>query len=240
VRVPFHALDTVALVAGAISIPCSPNNSFSDRLAGIADGFDEYRLIQLKYRVRIDISTAANSLAMAFYPGVLTTPPASFAQLGENPYLSLRQTDDDVMLPYVVVPRGVLAGEQSWYKSQKAPITADDAIPGTLYFFGVGTDNVQCEVDGIFEFRGESDPTNTPLSVEMYNRLHAVLLKRVAIWQKLQIKSRDDLLKLLNYQESSVQSAVTRWQNPTKPDERSYGGITSAQIATGSSKTGRM
>lgn len=216
VRLPFHALNNVTLAAGSFAQPMSPASALSDRLSAITDAFDEYRLVALKYRPRIDATTVANTIQMAFYPGVTTTAPSQ-TQMGENPYVSMRQTDDDVVLPYTVVPRAVLAGEQPWYKSQKAVITADDSIPGQLFFFGVGTDVILYEVDGVFEFRGEADTANTPLNPKELPHRIDTLNKRVALWNRDIQKQRQTLLKLLNYTETSVVTPqITRWPPPSQ------------------------
>jgi len=211
-RVPFHAIDPITLAAGSNSLPCSPNNSLSSRLAGIADDFDEYRLIKLRYRVRIDNTSSSSPAGAAFYPGVLTTAPTTIATLGENPYISVRFATDDVVLPYTVIPRGILAGEQSWYKAQKAPITADDAIPGTIYFVGTGSDVINLEVDGMFEFRGESDPVNTPAPVSVLVAKMERLAASLEVARRLEAeaaqKERTRLLKLLSFTETSTINSV--------------------------------
>jgi len=205
VRVPFHAVNSITLAGSTFNQVVGPYSGLSGRSSSIADTFDEYRLVKLRYRIRQDVTTASNQTAMAFYPGVTTNNVNSLATIGENPYVSMRVTDDDVILPYTHVPRAVLAGEQSWYKCQKATLTADDAVPGQLFFTGnAATDVINYEVDGIFEFRGEADPTNTPLDPRHVPHKIDLLNRRVFLYNQLVTVQRDNLLKLLNYKETLV------------------------------------
>jgi len=217
--VQFHGLNLITLAGAIGSQPLASNSAaLSDRFSAIADAFDEFRVIALKYRMRGDTSTVTNASGMAYYPGVISgTQPNTLNVLGENPYVSLRFSDDDVVLPWVSVPRGVLAGEQPWYKSQKATITADDSIPGTLYFVGVGTDTLQYEVQFTVQFRGESDTANTPLNPESLQHRIDVLNKRVSLWHQSVEKQRDQLRKLLTYQRSDTPLLTgLQWPAPTK------------------------
>jgi len=217
VRVPFHTLPSQVLAAGAAQQVMAPQAGISDRLAVIADAFDEYRLVSLRYRVRIDGTTATNTVSMAFFPGVTTTPPSSILQVGDNPMLSLRLTDDDVIPPFKVVPRGLLAGEQPWYKCNKATVTADDSVPGQLIFFGTGTDTLIYEMDGVFEFRGEADTNNTPLNPALLQKRIDTLNKRVSIWYEVVEKQRDQMRKLLTYQRSDTPLLTgLQWPAPMK------------------------
>jgi len=230
------------LAASTFAQPVAPVAALSDRLPVIADAFDEYRVVALKYRPRIDVSTGTSALSMAFYPGVTTTLPGSILQLGENPYFSMRQTTDDVVVPFVNVPRKVLAGEQSWYKSLKATLTADDSIPGQLIFWGTGTDTLMYEIDGVFEFRGEADPTMTPLYrlLQIKEFVETNLPAAYEREHRGKLAERQKLLELLHYSEQeslTFQWPITKQQNPT---ERSHGGIASAAIGTGSASKGRV
>jgi len=219
ITVDFHALNLITLAAAIAVQPLSSSSAaLSDRFSAIADAFDEFRIIKCKYRMRGDTSTVTNAAGMAFYPGVISgTQPNTLTVLGENPYMSVRFSDDDVLLPWVNIPRGVLAGEQPWYKSQKATITADDSIPGQLQFVGVGTDTLQYEIQFTAQFRGESDTANTPLDPASLQHRIDTLNKRCALWQKSILQQRQTLLKLLNYTETSqVIPQITRWPGPSK------------------------
>jgi hypothetical protein len=209
-RVHFHELNSITLAAGAAQQALGPLAPLSDRLSAISDAFDEYRLVALKYRFRIDLTAIANAGSMAFYPGVLTTPPGSIFQIGANSTVSMRQSDDDVLLPWTVVPRALLAGEQPWYKSQKAVITADDSIPGQLCFIGTGTDVLLYEVDGVFEFRGEADTGNTPLPrlLELSKWIEQKLPAARERDLQLRTEARDRLLSILNFVETEEVSKV--------------------------------
>jgi hypothetical protein len=218
VRVPFHALQLVTLSGTTFSQVVGPYSGLSDRLSSIADVYDEYRCVALKYRVRWNLTSVNTSAAMAYYPGVTTTTPTTIATIGENPLVSLRAPDDDVLLPYIRVPRGLLAGEQPWYKCQKGTLTADDSVPGQLIFTGNGaTDSDYFEVDGIFEFRGEADPANTPLDPKHLSKKIDLLNKRVVLYGQMVNSERDKLLRLLNYTEKSVATPqITRWPPSAK------------------------
>jgi hypothetical protein len=222
VRVPFHAFDAITTSGSIGSINVTPNATFSGRANSISDVFDEYRLVAFKYRLRNDQSTPSNAAAIAYYPGVTSTLPASLTVIGENPYISARYPDDDVQPPYIRVPRGVLAGEQPWYKCQKATLSSDDSLPGQILAVATGaSDQLAFEVDGIFEFRGEADPANTPLDPQCLPRKIALLNLRVALFNTLINKDRDSLLKLLNYKEQltvipqlTLGSTTVKWPQP--------------------------
>jgi len=206
----FHAINSVALTAGAASQVVGPYSGLTSRASSISDVFDEYRVTALKYRVRIDASTSANACSMAFYPGITSTLPNGIIQLGENEYVNMRQVDDDVIPPYTVVPRPVLAGEQPWYKCQKGTLTADDSVPGQLLFFGTSTDSILYEIDCVIQFRGEADPANTPLARQL--ELKASLERSIPLAYEREhcakLQQRQQLLTLLNYTETE---SITKW-----------------------------
>jgi hypothetical protein len=217
-KVPFHTINTVTCVANVFAQVVGPYSGLSDRLSSMADVFDEYRVAAMKYRLRYDNTTANATGSVAFYPGITTTPPNTLSMIGENPYVSARVPDDDTPTPYVRVPRGILAGEQPWYKCQKGTLTADDSVPGQLLFVSaVATDALVFEADGIVEFRGEADPGNTPLDPKHLTRKIDLLNRRVMIFNQCVTSERDKLLKLLNYTEKSVTiPQITRWPPSTK------------------------
>jgi len=210
VVVHFHAINSVTLTAGAASQVVGPYSGFSSRASSISDVFDEYRVTALKYRVRVDAGVSANATSMAFYPGITTTLPNTVLQLGENEYVSMRQVGDDVIPPYITVPRSVCAGEQSWYKCQKSTLTADDSVPGQLIFFGTSTDSILYELDAVIEFRGEADPANTPLARQL--ELKAALERSIPLAyereHRSKLQQRQQLLTLLNYTETE---SITKW-----------------------------
>jgi len=154
---------------------------------------------------------------MAFFPGVHTTVPSSITIMGDNPFTSLRDQNDTVLLPWTNVPRGILCGEQPWYKCQKAVVTADDSVPGQLLFLGTGTDNVLYEMDGIYEFRGEVDTADTPLNPAYLQARIDLLNKRVSNWHKALELERDAFRKLLTYARPDTPLLTgLQWPAPTK------------------------
>jgi len=218
--VPFHVINATTLAGSIFQQPVAPVAALSARLSTIADTFDEYRFVSLRYRIRSDTTTSTAQAGMAFYPGVVSSQPNNFAALGENPTISLRSLNDDVVPRWVTVPRAVLAGEQPWYKSQKATITADDSIPGVLQFVGTTTDVIQWEADGVCEFRGESDVSNTPLPRllaigEQVEKLLPAARERDIEQRRV---ARDKLLAILSYVETEEVSVVgpAQWSAPSK------------------------
>jgi len=169
VKAPFHSVQSLSLGAGTglVSISSAPfGNALSTTRIGIlSDAFDEYRLTKLKYRLLGNASSvvAGGLFAMAWYPGVTTTPPSTPAQVGENPTCVVRPDNYTCFGTWLEVPPGDLAGEQPWYKVGQA-VSLSDSVPGFVY----GADATgaaavyYAEFDGEYEFRGEAAPANTP------------------------------------------------------------------------------
>ena len=167
---PFHSIIQQATAGNVATLGLNALNAgvSSTRLQTACDVFDEYRVKRLRYCILNNLTDAGigNSTSMAFYPGVTTTPPTTILQMGENPTVAIRPNAWTVPTGWVEVPAGDLAGEQPWYKVGQAVALAD-STPGNIYIATtVAICSVLLEFDGVYEFRGEAAPANTPMARE--------------------------------------------------------------------------
>jgi hypothetical protein len=165
VSTPFHAILVLTATGNLLSVSGAPSTgALCARLLTLSDPFDEYRYIRLRYRILPYTQATPGFQTIALYPGVTTTPPTSLATSGENPYVAYwgGQAVQDRPSEWVNVPRGILLGEQPWYKVAQT-VSLADSVPFFLYgsVFTSG-DTATIEVDGVIQFRGEADIANTP------------------------------------------------------------------------------
>lgn len=171
IQVPFSSLSAPTFSNGASQINVQPTAFLSSRLAAIADDYDEYRLVELRYRVRRQATLTSVGTA-AFYPGVVDNPPTTFAANCENVLRSVTAATETVINPWVSVPRNILAGYHPWYKTVSGTPEAAEEVQGVLCMTdsaGASTGHL-LEVEGVCEFRAAAAPGTTPMDRALANR----------------------------------------------------------------------
>ena len=151
-------------MASAVNtIALSPNTGLSNRLAGIADSFDEYRFVRLRYRVLPPNGSQSTAHVITFAPGITDTAPTVTNVLE---YLGTVQVTArmSVPSPWYDVPKGVLSGMHAWYKTVVGATDAADELQGNFFLAGGATDVVSIEIEGICQFRAAAAPGSTPMA----------------------------------------------------------------------------
>ncbi len=157
---PFHAAYQSTLAAGVSSFNLSPSLIVHTGIASIADAFELYRVTKLSYRL-VRTATLTGSQSAAFYPDITDTPPNTLDQNGENINSTLLGLNHTVPSDWVTInPSSMTAAK--WYKTIQGTMDSWDEIQGIIYVTGSGTDAFLLEVRGLYEFKGQADPGNTP------------------------------------------------------------------------------
>jgi len=160
IKVPFSGINAVTLSggAGATPIQCS---TFG-RIAAIADTFELYRFVRLKYRIHANATSRTGLQTSGYYPGIVDTTPTTNAQVGENLHLCVLGISQVVPSNWVNVSKSALTGYFPWYKTIAGSVDTSEEVQGNIYHVGAGTEIVLLEVQGVVEFKSPSSTGNTP------------------------------------------------------------------------------
>lgn len=160
VRVPFHFL---SVSSNTRTINVSPTAGLSPRLSAIADDFDEYRFIELRFRLRADRAAPTVDVTASFLPGVVDTTPATTAQNSEVLNCVMLGINETVPSNWSRVPKGVLAGMHPWYKTVAGTPETAEEVQGMLCIVSGAAESNVLEIEGVCEFRSAISASNTPL-----------------------------------------------------------------------------
>jgi len=160
VSVPF----TITLAqAAATSNILSP--ALTTRLAAIADDFDEYRFTELRFRLT---PGSAGSPAACYLPGIVDTPPTTLATICECIESVFLGTASTTPTKWCRVPKAVLAGMHTWYKTIPGTPASSEELQGGVYVFAAA--NVFVEIAGVCEFAAAVTAGNTPIERALASR----------------------------------------------------------------------
>jgi hypothetical protein len=162
-RVPFNNLISLSTTTGTgVGVSVSPNSAFSARLAAMADVYDEYRFVNLKYRMHR--GSALNFYqSTVFLPGIVDTLPGTPLLASESPHCALMFGVYGQPTAWQSPPRSLLAGANTWYKT--IPGTPDPSveIQGVLAYATTGAaEGGLIEVQGVCEFQSPVGAGSTP------------------------------------------------------------------------------
>jgi hypothetical protein len=163
VRVPFYNIITLTTTTGTgVGVSVSPNTSLSARLAAMADVYDEYRFVNLKYRMHRG-SVLNFYQSTVFLPGIVDTLPTTPTLAAESPHCSLLYGLDTVPTAWQSVPRSLLSGSSLWYKTVPGSPDPSVEIQGVLAYATTGAaEGGQIEVHGVCEFQSPVGAGSTP------------------------------------------------------------------------------
>jgi len=162
--VAFHALVTATLsgVTGTATIGMSPNNSNLSGLNEIADQFDLYRFVRLKYRIHPMDPTDTTNQVMSYYPDPdIQTQTTS--QAAESPLAAVITPFCGVPSRWMNVPASQLKGLLDWYKCTADGGATEFEIQGLIQLVGGLSDTIRVEVEGVIHFK---NPVSSALMLE--------------------------------------------------------------------------
>ncbi len=159
-RTQFKSLSSVTLVSGAGSTAISPANL--SRLSTIADTYEMYRFVKLKYRLQPNL-TRTGMQAAAYYPGIVDNAPSTVGAVADSLYSTLLGTAAAKPSDWVNVPRQSLQGYFPWYKTLAGTLDPSEEVQGNIYVCGTGTEIVYIEFEGVVEFKAPAAAVNTPM-----------------------------------------------------------------------------
>ncbi len=181
--VPFANFITVTSTATGTQTILSPS-TLTSRLGVISDGFNNFRLLELKFRICLQTDGVAPGgfyVVAGYVGGADTTVPASIAACE---YQHMVSWWDRYTVPsnWVEVPRAALAGPLPWYRSvPTAGVDTNEEYPGSIFYWSSFTKPILVEIRGVMEFK---DPIDPLLSLSEKKELYRA-------------KQRDRLLSLL-------------------------------------------
>jgi hypothetical protein len=182
-KVPFHILFTQVLTAGSGNLALTPA-LLGTRLGVIGDGFEEYRLTALKYRLHPGGAAVkgGDCQVASFYPGIVdSTSSLTATAVSEVVYSTIMGARATTPSAWGVVPRAVLSGPFPWYKTIASTLDASEETQGYMLIAGNGSDSYQLEAAGVMEFKGSSATANTPMAlVDIRRRQRERLLQVIA------------------------------------------------------------
>jgi hypothetical protein len=205
--VPFHYMNTSAAVGNQIITAVSCNTAFSSRVTLEGDIYQFWRCRELEYRLHpsSDGGTGRNATALAFYPGIVDTAPATLPDISENVHVTYSSQFSTVPSQWVRIPHKSLRGEFPWYKTIAGSQDISEEVLGFLCAWSSNaTGLVTFEWRGIIEFKDPVDDSNTPLLREA--RRKARELRRKAI----DMVARRKLLGVITIQTPGEATATPR------------------------------
>jgi len=188
-KMDFHLVISGVLTAGAQNFPLVPAN-YGTRCADAGDEWGYFRC--LKYKFRLASTTAALAIA-GVAMGVPITVPSGLAQVSEllSSVAHLGDTSELNWSRWISVPKTICQGNIPWYKTVAGSEAVQIEAPLTLCCSGTGTNAYYVEVFFTLEFRDPVDASNTPVALELRNKMREERVRQEVGSQ------RQRLLKLL-------------------------------------------
>ncbi len=158
VTVPFHLMLINGATAGTTATLNVNPTALGGRVAEVADGWAEFRLTKLRFRVR---QGGNLSQAIAYEPGVADTVPATQQNVMEGLYSSYVGAGETVPGSWVQVPAADCAGAATWYKTIIGATTNWEEMPGQI-FINSSTTAYYLELEFVMQFKGAITDGATP------------------------------------------------------------------------------
>ncbi len=167
VRVPFRFIYVGTLVAGVVNSGLRPD-VLSTSLSSISDAYELYRLNKLKFRI-LPVTSSTGPQAVGVVTSFPNTIPASLAQISEliDGVQWGGAATETQPTRWISVRKQVLAGPQSWYHTRAGTYDVTETICCTLCAAGTGTQVVNVELLGEFEFKDIAATANTPKALPL-------------------------------------------------------------------------
>jgi len=200
---PFRAHLSTTLTAGTFNFNLNPSSlaSFATRVGAVADSWCQYRVVKLRFRLRIPISAGiTNQQAAGFVGGVQDTPPSTVATVSELLPSCLLDKNQTVPSDWVKVSPADLAGPLPWYKAIAGAADPTEESPGLICIAGVGTDTALLEMEGVYMFKAAAATANTPAAVE--------LLREMRLERSRQQRERERLALIKSLASSPLTSSL--------------------------------
>jgi hypothetical protein len=153
VSIPFSVVFSQSAATSNIISP-----ALTSRLAAIADDYEEYRFTELRFRL---IPGASNTPAACFLPGITDTPPTTTATIMQCIESVMLGSTSTTPTQWCVVPRALLAGMHTWYKTIPGTPADAEELQGGIFLFASAATNL--EIRGVCEFAAAAAAGNTPL-----------------------------------------------------------------------------
>ncbi len=147
------------LTSGVDAINCSPSTFVES--ATIADVFELYRVVRLRYRLHRH--TALNGSAAAVYlPGVVDNAPTTASDVSVSPHAAVITPIQTVPSAWKSVSRRDLSSYETWYKTVAGSPDPAQELQGKVYLAGNTSDAFTVQIMITFQFKNPCTTSATP------------------------------------------------------------------------------
>lgn len=204
-------LTSNAMAGGVLVVNLTGSNTVwtSQYLTSLLSCYELWRLRKLKVTLHPRSSTQS-SLGCCYIPDVDVTNPATLADVVDELDSVVQPGANRTSVFYSFsVPSVRLKGQLDWYKCTPDAAATGFEGPGSLVFFGTGTETIDCVIDGEIEFKNPIDASIAMKSMKDKVRQEVIdeIKQSIPAPQPLQIpaswrNSTQDLTRIV--QEGSV------------------------------------
>jgi len=128
----------------------------------MADQFDLYRFVRLRYRIHPMDPTDTTNQVMSYYPDAdIQTQTTS--QAAESPLAAVQTPFCGVPSRWITVPSSQLKGMLDWYKCTADGGAIEFETQGLVQLVGGLSDTTRVELEGVIHFK---NPVSTALQFE--------------------------------------------------------------------------
>jgi len=137
--------------------------TLGNRIAAIADDFELYRVVSMRYRLIPSLPALTGPCAACYLPGVTDTSLTTLVAVGVIPNHTVLGPSQTVPSAWVKLPKQALASYSTWYKTIAGTPDPSVEVQGNVYIVsGLTTAGITLELEGIIQFRAPADPGSTP------------------------------------------------------------------------------
>jgi hypothetical protein len=158
----FRSFGAVVTAANIATVPLNAAGlgTVSTRFAAMLDQYGLYRLKSFKFRILKGTAEVQAAAVLSDYQDSTGSTPA---QIDESLNSQVYMAAETCRLPFVNVPRSILAGALPWYKSIPGSIDSWEEVPASLICFTTAAvGQVLIEQEWEAEFKDQVPPANTP------------------------------------------------------------------------------
>jgi len=177
--VKFHRLATTTLsgVTGTSTSSVSPDAGFFQGLNEVADSFDLFRFVKLRYRIHPMDPTDTTNQVMFYVPDV-DVQTVTVAQAADSTISAVITPFCGVPSRWITVPRSQLKGMLDWYKCKADAGAAEFESQGLIYLVGGASEVINFELEGTCAFKN-------PVSSSLLMKRHIDRAEKLGLVKKI-------------------------------------------------------
>jgi hypothetical protein len=161
-RATFKAYAAVVTASNIVTVPLNSVGlaNPSTRFAAMLDLYGLYRLTKFNFRILKGTNEVQSAAVIANFQDATPSSPAKIFEAIHSQAYMIGET---ARLPFVKVPKAVLAGALPWYKSIPGSIDSWEEIPASLVgYTDAVAGTILLELEWEAEFKDQLPPAATP------------------------------------------------------------------------------